>query len=55
MTWLLMVTYALDSAVAMLVLDGELWEREPYTLVGHHEDVPSAPKQHVVARIGGEI
>ena len=31
--------YVLDSTVATLVLDEELWEREPYTLVGHHEDL----------------
>ena len=30
-------TYVLDTTVATLVLDGELWEREPYVLVGHHE------------------
>ena len=28
--------YVLDSTMATLVLDGE---REPYTLVGHHEDL----------------
>ena len=32
-------TYVLDSTVAALVLDGELWEREPYLLVSHHEDL----------------
>ena len=29
----------LDPTVAALVLDGELWEREPYLLVSHHEDL----------------
>ena len=35
-------TYVLDPTVAALVvvvLDGELWEREPYLLVSHHEDL----------------
>ena len=33
-------TYVLDPTVAVLVLDGELWEREPYyLLVSHHEDL----------------
>ena len=32
-------TYVLDSTVAVLVLDGELWEREPYLLVSHDEDL----------------
>ena len=32
-------TYLLHSTVATLVLDGELWEREPYALVGQHENL----------------
>lgn len=32
-------TYLLDSSVATLILDGELWEREPYTLMGHRKEL----------------
>ena len=31
--------YLLDSSVATLILDGELWEREPYTLMGHRKEL----------------
>lgn len=33
------VTYLLDSSVATLILDGELWVREPYTLLGHRKEL----------------
>jgi hypothetical protein len=32
-------TYLLDSSVATLILDGELWGREPYTLLGHRKEL----------------
>ena len=32
-------TYMLDSSVATLILDGELWYREPYTLLGHRKEL----------------
>ena len=32
-------TYLLDLTVATLVLDGELWKREPYALMSHREDL----------------
>lgn len=31
--------YLLDSSVATLILDGELWNREPYTLLGHRKEL----------------
>ncbi|MCG8623778.1 MAG: hypothetical protein MJE68_17520 [Proteobacteria bacterium] len=32
-------TYLLDSSVATLILDGELGQREPYTLLGHRKEL----------------
>jgi hypothetical protein len=34
--------YVLDSSVASLVLDGELWGRCPSSLVGHKKDMQAA-------------
>lgn len=31
--------YLLDSSVATLILDGELWDRVPYTLLGHRKEL----------------
>ena len=31
--------YLLDSSVATLILDGELWDREPYKLLGHRKEL----------------
>ena len=33
------VTYLLDSSVATLILERELWDREPYTLLGHRKEL----------------
>ena len=31
--------YILDSSVATLILDGELWERSPFTLFGYRKEL----------------
>ena len=31
--------YLLDLSVATLILDGELWDREPYKLLGHRKEL----------------
>ena len=31
--------YLLDSSIGTLILDGELWDREPYTLLGHRKEL----------------
>ena len=31
--------YLLDSSVATFILDGELWDREPYILLGHMKEL----------------
>ena len=37
-----MLAYVLDTSVASLILDGELWTREPGVLVGYKKDLQTS-------------
>ena len=47
--------YLLDSSVATLILDAELWDREPYTLLGHRKKMRLQVEQFKVSLQGLEM
>lgn len=41
---LLLSQYILDTSVASFILDGDLWEKEPYTLMSHRQEILMKPR-----------